>query len=71
MDVALPLGELGAVRVHDEGEVRELRGVPPQRLVQQQVLWRRNLCLMRIQLNALARQDYSLKATLIQAKPEC
>ena len=50
VDVSLALGELGAVRVHDEGEVRVLRWVPPERLVQQQVLRRRHLCLMRIQL---------------------
>ena len=50
VDIALPLGEFGAVRVHDEREVRELRGVPPERLVQQQVLRCRHLCLMRIQL---------------------
>ena len=43
MDVSLALGELGAVRVHDEGEVRELRRVPAEGLVQQQVLRRRHL----------------------------
>ena len=43
VDVALALGELGAVRVHDEGEVREVGRVPAEGLVQQQVLRRRDL----------------------------
>ena len=47
VDVSLALGELGAVRVHDEGEVRELRRVPPQGLIQQQVLWGRDLKRIR------------------------